>query len=360
MTGGSTYVIAEIGVNHDGSVAKALELVEAVATTGADAVKIQTFTAASLVSADAPKAGYQLVTTPAAESQFEMLRRLELSRDDHRVVKDAARAHGLDFLSTPYDSDSLAFLVDDLGVDQVKIASSDLTNLPLLLAAGRSRRRVILSTGMATIPEIHRALAVLAFGATTAEGVPSRATIDGEPDTAARYYLASSVVLLQCTSQYPAPLSEANLLAMVTMRELFGVPVGYSDHTVGMTAAIMSVALGSTMYERHFTLDRTAPGPDHMASMEPAEFAALVALMREAEVARGTGIKEPSASEAGNRFPMRKSLMAARDIAQGQVVEEADITLMRPESGDLPENYWAWQGRTAPRAYSAGDLLISE
>ena len=131
-----------------------------------------------------------------------------------------------------------------------------------------------------------------------------------------------------------------------------------ADSTV--EAAIMSVALGSTMYERHFTLDRTAPGPDHMASMEPAEFAALVALMREAEVARGTGIKEPSASEAGNRFPMRKSLMAARDIAQGQVVEEADITLMRPESGDLPENYWAWQGRTAPRAYSAGDLLISE
>lgn len=360
MTGGSTYVIAEIGVNHDGSVAKALELVEAVATTGADAVKIQTFTAATLVSENAPKAAYQLVTTPAAESQFEMLRRLELSRDDHRVVMDAARLHGLDFLSTPYDRDSLSFLVDDLGVDQVKIASSDLTNLPLLLAAGRSRSRIILSTGMATVPEIHRALAVIGFGATTTFGVPSRMQIDGEPDGSARDHLASSVVLLQCTSQYPAPLAEANLMAMVSMRELFGVPVGYSDHTVGTTAAIMSVALGSPMYERHFTLDRTAPGPDHSASMEPAEFGALVALMREAEVARGSGTKEPSASEVGNRFPMRKSLMAARDIAEGQVVDEADITLMRPESGDLPEHYWAWQGRTAPRHYSAGDPLSSE
>ena len=360
MTEGKTYVIAEIGVNHDGSLAKALELVEAVATTGSDAVKIQTFTAASLVSSDAPKAAYQLVTTPAAESQFEMLHRLELSRDDHRVIMDAARSHELDFLSTPYDRDSLAFLVDELGVDRVKIASSDLTNLPLLLSAGRSRRRIIVSTGMATLPEIHRALAVLGFGASTAEGVPSRATIDGEPDAAAREYLASSVVLLQCTSQYPAPLAEANLLAMVAMRENFGVPVGYSDHTVGTTAAVMSVALGSTIYERHFTLDRTTPGPDHSASMEPSEFAALVTLMREAEVALGTGIKEPSASESGNRFPMRKSLMAARDIAQGQVVEETDIALMRPESGDLPEHYWAWQSRTAPRAYRAGDPLRAE
>ena len=358
MIGDATYVIAEIGVNHDGNLAKALDLVEAVAATGADAVKIQTFTAESLVSARAPKAGYQLLTTPANESQFDMLRGLELSRDEHRVIKDAARGRGLDFLSTPYDRESLDFLVNDLGVERVKVASSDLTNLPLLLAVGRHRRRVILSTGMGTINEIRRAIAVIAFGAATTAGIPTRDTIDGAPNSLAREFLTSSLILLQCTSEYPAPLAEANLLAMVAMRESFGVRVGYSDHTLGTTAAIMSVALGSVVYERHFTLDSTAPGPDHRASMEPAEFTALVALIRQAESAKGTGTKEPSASEVENRFSMRKSLFAAHDIAQGQTIEDSDITLMRPEWGDLPEHYWAWQGRTASRSYSAGDPLV--
>ncbi len=354
----STYIIAEIGVNHDGEIAKALELVEAVADSGADAVKIQTFTAETLVSADAPKAAYQLVTTSGEESQYEMLKRLELSREDHWVVKEAAKRLGLGFLSTPYDRESLRFLVDELGVDQVKIASSDLTNLPLLLEAGRSGRTVILSTGMATLDEIRRALATLAFGATRPiDERPMRASLTDTVSPAAREYLDSSVVLMQCTSQYPAPASEANLRSIATLRDLFGVSVGYSDHTVGVTSAVMSVAYGSSTYEKHFTLDRTAAGPDHSASIEPEDFRALVALIREAETCRGSGVKEPSPSEQPNRFPMRKSLMAARAISAGAVITEADIALMRPEIGDTPDHYWEWLDRESPRAFAQGEPL---
>ncbi len=356
---GRTYVIAEIGVNHDGDVSKALDLVAAVAASGADAVKIQTFTAESLVSSQAPKAAYQLVTTPSSESQFEMLKRLELSREGHLAVMEAARERGLDFLSTPYDLDSLAFLVDEMKVPQVKIASSDITNLPLLLAVGRSGRRVILSTGMSTVAEIGQALATIGFGGACADGVPSENQIDAVEDPAVQAYVSSHVVLMQCTSQYPAPVEEANLRAITTLREMFSVPVGYSDHTVGMVAAIMSVAYGSVMYERHFTLDRTAPGPDHSASMEPDEFAGLVAMLREAELARGSGAKEPSPSESGNRYPMRKGLVAARPIPAGQTIAEADIAYMRPVDGDTPARYWAWIGQVARRDYVVGEPLRS-
>lgn len=357
----STYVIAEIGVNHDGDLGKALALVEAVAGTGADAVKIQTFTARTLVSATAPKAAYQLVTTSTSESQYEMLRRLELSRDDHWAVKSAAEAAGLGFLSTPYDPQSLDFLVNELGVDDIKIASSDITNLPLLAAAGASGRRVIVSTGMSTVEEIEQALGALAWGGVHgADPVPADLDLAGPRDLPAREYLAASVVLMQCTSQYPADIADANLAAIPTMRSLFGVPVGYSDHTVGSTAAIMSVALGSVMYEKHFTLNRSAPGPDHSASVEPSDFAELVARIREAESACGTGVKEPSAAEAQNRYPMRKSLHVAHFIPAGAVMSGDDIALMRPEVGDPPSRYWSWLGRTADRDYQAGEPLRAE
>jgi N-acetylneuraminate synthase len=356
---GSTYVIAEIGVNHDGSLNKALELINAVADAGADAIKVQTFNSETLASAHAPKANYQLETTHAAESQLQMLKRLELSREDHWTVMAAAQRRGLDFLSTPYDPDSLEFLVEELGVTQIKIASSDITNLPLLLAAGRSRKRVILSTGMSTMGEIRQALATIGFGGTTTAGTPSTAILESTDIPGAPKYLAESVVMLQCTSQYPAPINEANLSTIATMRDLFGVPIGYSDHTVGIVTALMSVAYGSVMYERHFTLDRNAPGPDHAASMEPAEFTSLISLLREAEAARGTGVKEPTPSEAGNRHPMRKSLFAARSISEGQLINEDDIATMRPADGDSPAHYWEWLGKPSPRSFSVGDSLNS-
>lgn len=355
-----TYVIAEIGVNHDGSLPKALEMVSAVAASGADAVKIQTFKAETLVSERAPKAAYQLATTPTSESQFEMLKRLELSRDEHWAIMEAAVEHGLDFLSTPYDPQSLSFLVNEMNVNQIKIASSDITNLPLLLAAGRSGKKVILSTGMSTIEEIGQGLATIGFGGTRKEGSPTLSQIASWDDVSLQQYLPNHVVLMQCTSQYPAPVDEANLQAISTLRDLFGVPVGYSDHTIGTLAAVMSVAYGASMYERHFTLDRMAPGPDHAASLEPVEFTALVAAIREAEKARGSGVKEPSPGEVGNRYPMRKGLIAARNIAAGEVITASDITCRRPAMGDPPSRFWSWVGKVADRNFTVGDPLSSD
>ena len=353
-----TYIIGEIGVNHDGKLSQALELVEAVAHSGADAVKLQTFSAKRLVHPKAPKARYQLDRTSRGESQYQMLAELELSQEDHLSVLEVARHHGLDFLSTPYDIESLNFLVHQLGLEQVKIASADITNLPLLFAAGRTCDRVFLSTGMATAPEIQTALATLALGATThLEGLTLQ-EIGAGIDTAGRAYLSNCVVLLQCTSQYPAPLDEANLKAITTMRDHFGVETGFSDHTEGTTAAVMSVALGSVAYERHITLDRSAPGPDHSASMEPSEFAKVVTLIRESEIALGSGVKEPSNSELGNKRVMRKSLIAARDIPQGHIIQESDISIMRPQIGDSPAHFWEWIGRSAPRDFAAGDPLL--
>jgi sialic acid synthase SpsE len=356
-----TYVIAEIGVNHDGDLGRALEMVDAVAECGADAVKIQTFLAETLVKRDTPKAPYQLETTSSRESQFEMLRRLELSRNDHLLVMTRAQERGLDFLSTPYDRDSLDFLIGDMGVEQIKIASSDITNLPLLLEAGRSRRRLILSTGMSTMAEILRALNVIWFGARTTVGsTPSQAEIRAPLAAKAEEYLSSSVILMQCTSQYPAPVADANLRAIATIKEAFGIPVGYSDHTLGSTTAIMSVALGSVAYEKHFTLDRTLPGPDHSASMEPLEFRSLVAAIREAETALGGGLKAPSPVEFQNRHPMRKSLFAARAITAGELVTESDVDVMRPEIGQTPDLYWEWVGHAAPRSFAPGEPIDSD
>lgn len=356
--GTRTYVIAEVGVNHDGDINKALELVEELAVSGADAVKIQTFTATRLVHPRAAKAAYQLKATPDSESQLDMLMRLELSRDEHYIIKEAAQSHGLDFLSTPYDVESLNFLVRDLGIRQIKIASADITNLPLLLAAGRSHCHVLLSTGMSTVQEIRMALTVLGFGALNASGNPDIRRAPDDFDRRTRDYLRASVVLLQCTSEYPARLDDANLKAITTMREQFGVSTGFSDHTLGSTAAVMSVALGSVVYERHVTLDRSASGPDHSTSLEPAEFTELVRMIRECEIALGSGVKTPSAGERMNRFAMRKSLMAARDISRGQVIGEKDIAIMRPETGDVPGHYWDWLGRTASRDFSCGDPLM--
>jgi len=206
-----------------------------------------------------------------------------------------------------------------------------LRSLPLLLATGRLRCIIILSTGMATVQATHRAIAVLAFGATTTEGVPTRVQIGERPEASARVYLSSSLVLLQCTPEYLAPLAEANLLAMVAVRDLAGTQVDYPDHTVGTTAAVMSVVLESTMYTRHFSPDCTDPVPDHSASMEPLEFTALVALIRQSEAAGGLGIKKSPACEVGNRLSLRKSLMTVRDLSRGQIIEEDDIKVVRPE-----------------------------
>jgi N-acetylneuraminate synthase len=354
----TVHVIAELGVNHDGSVAKALELVHAAHAAGVDAVKVQTYSAANLVSVTSPKAKYQLQTTPRGETQFEMLASLELSRDDHFVVRDLAEALGLEFLSTPYDIPSLSFLVQEMGLTGIKIASSDITNLPLLHAAATLDVHVLLSTGMSTTDEIDWAVQTLGAGYSRIE--PS---VFIRMDATMRQDLVASardrVALLHCTSQYPAPGDEVNMSVLPWLKDTYGTTVGYSDHTTGHVAAVMAVALGATVYERHLTLDRRSPGPDHAASLDPGEFGTTVGMIREATSAVGDGVKRPTPSEAQNRRFMRKGLFAARAIKQGQVIEASHLKAVRPCDADSVANYWHWVGTIATQDYGVDEPIGS-
>ena len=296
----SVYVIAEAGVNHNGDIAKALALVDVAATAGADAVKFQTFKASSVISVHAEKAAYQKQTTDAAESQVDMVAKLELSHADHAQLADRCRERGIAFLSTPFDLDSLEFLVTDMGLTTLKIPSGEITNAPLLLAAARSGRDIILSTGMSTIDEVRDALGVLAFGYSgDAEAKPDAGAFTRALERADA--LQGKVTLLHCTTEYPTPYEDVNLRAMDSLREAFGLTVGLSDHTLGIAVAIAAVARGAQVIEKHFTLDRALPGPDHAASLEPDELTAMVAAIRATEAALGDGDKRLMPSESANR-----------------------------------------------------------
>lgn len=328
-------VIAEAGVNHNGTLQLAKQLVDVAMDSGADAVKFQTFKAERLVSASAPKAPYQLQTTNRNESQLEMLRRLELSEEAHRELLAYCRTLGIRFLSTPFDEQSADFLAA-LGVPAFKISSGDLTNAPLLRHVARKGRPMIVSTGMSTLAEVETAVR-------TIHEV-------GHP----------GLILLHCVSNYPANPADANLRAMQTMAEAFKVPVGYSDHTPGMTVALAAVALGACVIEKHFTLDRALPGPDHQTSLEPAELKALVRQIRTVEAALGHGRKEPAAAEAGTAAAARKSLVAAQDIPAGSRLTEALIAVRRPGTGLPPSMFTQVIGRTVVSNIPAGTVLTRE
>jgi len=354
----STFVIAEAGVNHNGRLDLALELVDAAAAAGADAVKFQTFTATAIATSAAPKADYQRRTT-GAESQQAMLAALELSEADHRALQARAAERGIEFMSSPFDIASLELLAR-LGVRRLKIGSGELTNGPLLLAAGRSGLPVILSTGMASLDEIDTALGVLAFGMTSQAGDPDpdvgrfaavRATAAGRAAVAAR------VSILHCTTEYPAPLDEVNLLAIPVLAERFGIPVGYSDHTAGTVVSVAAAALGARIIEKHLTVDRTLAGPDHAASIEPAEFATMVVGIREVEVALGAPVKTPGPTELRNAAIARKSLVAARPVAAGEPFSAENLTVKRPGTGRSPMDFWRLVGTPAARDYSADELI---
>lgn len=329
------YVIAEAGVNHDGDIEQALRLVDVAATAGASAVKFQTFVAERLVTADAPKAGYQLETTDPDESQLGMLQALELDADDHRRLLAHCRERGITFLSTPFDDESVALLVE-LGVAALKVASPEVTNHPFLELVGSRGLPVILSTGMSTLAEVEAAVAVLAAAG------------------------CSELALLHCVSSYPAPAEQANLRAIVTLAERFDVPVGYSDHTVGDGATLAAVALGAQLIEKHVTLDRSLPGPDHAASLEPAELAALVRGVREVEAMLGDGVKRPMPCEEGNRTVVRRSLAAARDLPAGTTVAADMLTALRPATGISPADRAAVLGRTLRRPLRRGELVVQD
>lgn len=349
-------VIAEAGVNHNGSLDMARRLVDAAADAGADAVKFQTFRAERLVTRDAPKARYQQRSTGDDGGQFDMIRALELGEEEHVALAAHCAGRGIEFLSTPFDSESLRLLVGRLGMRTIKVSSGDITNAPFLLDIARAAEDVILSTGMSTLADVEAALGVLAFGFTqAADAAPSRAAFEhAYASPAGREALAGRVSLLHCTTEYPAPIDEVNLLAMDTMAGAFGLEVGYSDHTEGIHVPVAAVALGATIIEKHFTLDRNLPGPDHKASLEPGELAAMVAAIRDVERALGDGVKRPTAAEWKNREVARKSLVAARAIAAG---EKLALACKRPGTGLSPFEYWAVQERVAGRDYGEDEAI---
>jgi N-acetylneuraminate synthase len=352
----AAFIIAEAGVNHNGSLDMARRLVDAAAQAGADAVKFQTFRAADLVTASARKAPYQVTGGGSAESQLEMLRRLELDMDSHSGLAQACRNQGVEFMSTPFDLGSLELLLC-LGVNRIKMASGELTNAPLLLRAAQSQKPVILSTGMSTLDEIRDALAVLAFGY-TGTGHPGREVFrDAYQTEEGQAALRERVTLLHCTSAYPAPFREVSLRTMSTLRAEFGVPVGISDHTEGTAVPVAAAALGAIVIEKHLTLDRAMAGPDHRASLEPKEFAFMVRSIREAEDALGTPAKVVSQGEQVNRPTARRSIVAAAAISAGEAFSELNIAIKRPGTGLSPMLYWDVIGKRATRAYEPDEAI---
>jgi N-acetylneuraminate synthase len=354
-----TTIIAEAGVNHNGDCTRALALVAAAARAGADIVKFQSFRAEKLATAVAAKANYQQVTTGSGQSQLEMLRALELSEADERRIAEACAAANITYMSTPFDADSATHLVKNIGVSTLKVGSGDLTNAPLLLHLARFRLPIILSTGMATLAEVEQALGVIAFGYLRDEGAkPSAAQFSKVLlDREAWAELNGKVTLLHCTTEYPAAAHSINLRAMATLRNAFGLEVGFSDHSQGIHIASAAVALGAAVIEKHLTLDRSLPGPDHQASIEPDKLAAMIASIRDVELALGDGHKLPAAEEIANRIVARRSLVATRPIRGGEPFSEANLGVKRPGGGIPPIEYWAHLGKKANRNYAADEAL---
>ena len=354
------YVIAEAGVNHNGSLEQAVKLIDVAAEAGADAVKFQTFRADQLVSRTATKAEYQTRHTDAQESQHAMIKKLELDEAAHATLILHCQKKGIEFLSTPFGLDSLEMLVKKFELSRIKLPSGDITNAPLLLEAARTGKPVILSTGMSTLGEIETALGILAFGYTENDEPPSLMAFERAYGSAmGRKALQDKVALLHCTTEYPAPFAEINLRAMDTLRQAFGLPVGYSDHTSGIAIPVAAVAMGAVIIEKHFTLDRNLPGPDHKASLEPDELKRMVLSIREVELALGSSIKQPASSELKNRPVARKSLVAARDIRKGEHFTQDNLAIKRPGDGISPIRYWEWLGKIADRDYQQDEKVQS-
>lgn len=327
------FVIAEAGVNHNGSLETAKRLVDAAVEAKADAVKFQTFRAESLVCRDAPKAEYPK-RDGEVESQYEMLKSLELSLEAFRALKCYCDESGILFLSTPFDERSAEFLVRDLGMERVKIGSGEITNLPFLEFVAGLGRPVILSTGMSFLEEVRQAVE-------TMRGVSPEIRL----------------TLLHCTTSYPCPFEEVNLNAMRTLRETFRVPVGYSDHTLGIEIAVAAAALGAEVIEKHFTLDRRMGGPDHAASLEPDKLRQMVLSIRNVERSMGDGRKEPTSSEEKNKVVVRKSLVSARGLKRGSLLREGDIVIKRPAGGIPPSELQKVIGRTLRVDKGVDELL---
>ncbi len=328
----SILIIAEAGVNHNGSLAMAKQLADVAKAAGADIVKFQTAKPELVISRFAEKAEYQKAETGEAESQLEMCKRIHLTFDEHAQLKEYCDSIGIAYLSTPFDLDSIDFL-QQLGTPMWKVPSGEITNLPYLEKIAATKKPVLLSTGMSMISEIEDALTILEDGG------------------------AGPITLLHCNTEYPTPIEDANLLAMQDLREQFGLPVGYSDHTAGIEADIAAAALGAVVIEKHFTLDKALPGPDHKASLSPEELTAMVAAVRKTELALGDGRKHVTESEAKNKPIARKSILAKRDIKKGETFTPENLTVKRPGDGISPMRWYDVLGKTAKRDFAEDEKI---
>ena len=330
-----TLIIAEVGVNHNGDIVMAKKLIDAAALAGADIVKFQTFKADCLATFSAEKANYQKLSTDIEESQYSMLQNLELTESMHHELISHCKFRNIDFLSTGFDIESVTFLAS-LGQKCFKIPSGEITNLPYLIHIGSIAKKVILSTGMSTMTEIKRAIEVLEKAGT----------------------MLNNITILHCTTEYPTPMDEVNLKAMQTIKKTFDVTVGYSDHTLGIEVPTAAVAMGASIIEKHFTLDRSLPGPDHKASLEPIELKAMVRAIRNIEVALGDGVKNLTSSEKKNVTIARKSLVAKRPIKVGEIFTAENITSKRPGTGLSPMLWNDVIGKKSIANFSIDELIF--
>jgi N,N'-diacetyllegionaminate synthase len=329
-----TFIIAEAGVNHNGSIQTAKKMIDAAIKTGADAIKFQTFKAEQLVTSSAPKAEYQKKTTGRNESQFEMLRRLEFGMNEHKQLFDYCRQKGIIFLSSPFDLESID-LLRKLGLTIFKVPSGEITNLPYLRKIGGLKKRVLISTGMSNMKEIDDALNILVKAGTKKK----------------------DITVLHCNTEYPTPVEDVNLLALQMIKNAFQVRVGYSDHTTGIEIPVAAVALGAEVIEKHFTLDKKMKGPDHKASLEPYEFGTMVKAIRNIERALGNRKKVPTKSELKNRLIARKSIVATHGIKKGEQFTEKNLTVKRPGTGISPMKWDRVIGKTAKKDFTKDELI---
>ena len=328
------FIIAEAGVNHNGDINLAKKLIDVAVEAKVDAVKFQTFKTELCVSKNAQKASYQKETTDTNESQFEMIKKLELDENTHKELIAYCKQKNITFLSTPFDSDSIK-LLDELGLSTFKIPSGEITNLPYLRQIGGLNKKIILSTGMANLGEVEAAIEVLVKSGTKRENIS----------------------LLHANTQYPTPMEDVNLKAMITLKNAFGLEVGYSDHTLGIEVDIAAVAMGAKIIEKHFTLDKSLPGPDHKASLEPDELTAMVRAIRNIELALGDGLKHFSKSESENIKIARKSIVAKCDIKKGEIFSEQNICVKRPGDGLNPMRWDEVIGQISQKDYKQDELI---
>lgn len=353
----STFIIAEAGVNHNGSLDLAFKLVDAAIEADADAIKFQTYKTERLVTKSVKQANYQEKNLGKSSSQFGMLKKLELSFEDFKLLKHYCNKNSIKFLSTPFDLGSVNFLIHEIGLQLMKIPSGEITNAPYIYKIASQDIPVILSTGMATIEEIHKSLAFLAYGYSGQEDISFDKVIAYYDSEEAKQLLRNKVTILHCTTEYPTAFKDVNLNAMDKIKKEFELRVGLSDHSEGILVPIAAVAKGARIIEKHFTLDKTMPGPDHKASLEPTELKEMIQSIRLIEESLGEIEKKPTNSELKNREVARKSLIAAKAISIGDVYTSENLCIKRPGAGISPHYYWDYLGQVATKSYKEDEVI---